>query len=259
VESAEELARALAEKRQERAVEQQALSDSLALLNRVDEQRRANPETESRWDKRIGYLKDALDESRGRIAALDASIRETETRLREGVASLPEAAPAVFPRQDDPGLPTQRRLAAERIVNASFVKLEAVPLEDYVLARAFMASEESATWARERKEELRRRIGIYDRRAERERMQNRPRQSVEERRQQVLLRMVLDKCRAQAYSSLTLGEIDLLIHGCDLLAQHRVTYDDQDRLNEIVNKALDEICQRWAKLETIKSSFRPKS
>lgn len=259
MESAEELARALAEKRQERAVEQQAISDSLALLNRVDEQRRANPETESRWDKRIGYLRDTLDESRGRIAALDGAIREMEKRLREGAAPVPEAAAAVFPRQDDPGLPVLRRLAAERIVNTSLVKLETLPLEDYVLARAFMGSEESATWARERKEELRRRIGIYDRRAERERLKNRPRQSVEERRQQVLFRMVLDKCRAQAYSSLTLGEIDLLIHGCNLLAQHRVTYEGEDRLNDIVNKAVDEICQRWAKLETIKSAFRPKS
>jgi len=259
VESAEQLARALAEKRRERAVEQQALTDSLALLNRVDEQRRANPETESRWDKRIGYLKDALDESRGRIAALDIAIRDLETRLRDGVPVLSESAPAVFPRQDDPVLPVQRRQAAERVVNSPLVKLEAVPLEDYVLARAFLASEESAAWARERREELRRRISIYDRRAERERLQTRPRQSIEERRQQVLLRNVLDKCRAQAYSSLTLGEIDLLIHGCDLLAQHRVTYDDEDRLNDIVNKAMDEICQRWAKLETLKNSFRPKS
>lgn len=259
MESAEELARTLSEKRKERAVEQQALTDSLALLNRVDEQRRANPETEGRWDKRVGYLKDALDESRGRIAAIDTTIRELEKRLRDGTVAVPDTAPAIYPRQDDPALPLQRRQAAERVVNSSVVKLESIPLEDYVLARAFLASEESASWARERKEELRRRISIYDRRAERERLLNRPRQTVEERRQQVLLRNVLDKCRAQAYSSLTLGEIDLLIHGCDLLAQHRVTYEDEDRLNDIVNKAVDEICMRWAKLEAIKSEFRPKS
>lgn len=258
MESAEELARALAEKRREREVEQQALTDSLALLNRVDEQRRANPEAEGRWDKRVGYLKDALDESRGRIATIDAAIRDLEKRLREGAVAIPETAPAIFPRQDDPALPVQRRQAAERVVGAPVVKLDSIPLEDYVLARAFLASDDAAQWTNVRREELRRRISIYDRRAERERLQNRPRQTVEERRQQVLLRNVLDKCRAQAYSSLTLGEIDLLIHGCDLLAQHRVTYEDEDRLNEIVNKAVDEICMRWAKLEAIKNSFRPK-
>lgn len=259
MESAEELARTLADKRRERAVEQQAITDTLALLNRVDEQRRANPEAEGRWDKRIGYLKDALDESRGRIAAIDGTIRDLEKRLRDREINVSEPAPAAFPRQDDPALPEQRRLAAERVVTAPLVKLESIPLEDYVLARSFMASDDAAQWTNVRREELRRRIGIYDRRAERERLQSRPRPSVEDRRQQVLLRNVLDKCRAQAYSSLTLGEIDLLIHGCDLLAQHRVTYDDEDRLNDIVNKAVDEICQRWAKLETIKSTFRPKA
>ncbi len=258
MESSEELARALAEKRRERAVEQQAINDTLALLNRVDEQRRANPDAEGRWDKRIGYLKDALDESRGRSAAIDNTIRELEKRLRENSTTVSETPIVMSARQDDPGLPEQRRLAAERLVTAPLVKLESIPLEDYVLARSFMASDDAAQWTNVRREELRRRIGIYDRRAERERNQNRPRPSVEDRRQQVLLRNVLDKCRAQAYSSLTLGEIDLLIHGCDLLAQHRVTYEDEDRLNDIVNKAVDEICQRWAKLETLKNALRPK-
>jgi hypothetical protein len=258
VESAEELARELAAKRLERSMEQQALTDTLALLNRVEEQQRANPDTEGRWERRIGYLKDVLDELRGRIASMDASMRDIEKLLRDSTAPSHGAEPIVFPRREDPGLPELRRLAAERVVGAPLTKLDAVPLEDYVLARSFLSSDDASAWPSVRREDLRRRIGIYDRRAERDRLQTKPRPTVEERRQQVLLRNVLDKCRAQKYSALTLGEIDLLIHSCDLLVQHRVPHEDEDRLIDIVNKAVDEICLRWSKLESIRNTLRPK-
>jgi len=257
VDSPDEIAQALMLKRRELGVEQQAVADTLALLARIEEQRRANPDDEARWDKRSQYLQDVLQGSRERIAALQQSMLKMETGLRDGVTAEP--APAAVSRNADASLVEQRRLAADRVMGAPVFKLESLPLEDYALARSFLAAPESLAWPRDRREELRRRIAIYDRRAERERLQSRPRMTIDERRHQLLLRNVLDKCRAQAHASLTLGEIDLLIHSCDLLAQNRASFEQDDRLFDLVNRAVDEVCQRWAKLEAIKDALKPDS
>jgi len=242
-------------RREELSIEQSAVTDTLALLARIEDQQRADPANEGRWTKRVEYLRDVLDASRERIATIEAAIRELEA---SGEAA-PAETPPTLPRAADTGLIDLRREGAERVIGAPIFKLESLPLEDFALARAFLAAKESAAWPRDRRDELRRRIGIYDRRAERDRLQARPRPSVDERRQQLLLRNVLDKCRAQAYASLTLGEIDLLIHSCDLLVQNAAEVDQDDRLFELVNRAVDEVCQRWSKLESIKDALRPRS
>ena len=76
LDSTGDTAQSLQFKRQELAVEQQAVADTQALLNRIEEQRRANPQDEDRWTKRVQYLHDALNGSRERIESISAAIRE---------------------------------------------------------------------------------------------------------------------------------------------------------------------------------------
>ncbi len=259
MDSASDVARALSLKQQELAVEQQAVADTRALLSRVEEHRKANPADEARWEKRVQYLQDALNGSRERIDAIERAIRELQERPGESAVATGIPAPPPASRNTSADLLEQQRQGAERVMSAPVFKLESLPLEDYALARAFLAAADARGWPRDRRDELRRRIAIYDRRAERERLQARPRMTIDERRQQMLLRNVLDKCRAQAHAALTLGEIDLLIHSCDLLAQNRTSFEQDDRLFDLVNRAVDEVCQRWIKLDAIREALKPES
>jgi hypothetical protein len=161
-----------------------------------------------------------------------------------------------LPPDETDALVRDRRRAAERVLGAPVFQIEQLALEDFALAKAFLDSTSSRTIPRDRRDELARRIAIYDRRSERARLNARPRQTLEERRQQVVLRQIIDKCRAGSFSALTLGEIDLLIHSHDLLMRHAGSPAEEDRLVDVVNRAVDEICARWAHLDRLKQALR---
>lgn len=267
--SYEQLARDLEQWRAEYEVVSRAIADTLALLEKVDVQRRKHPEDRRRWDKRADTLELQLEDSRRRLNWLEQTTREAERKLAElseveGELPPREATP-LPPRSDldeaEESLAEQRQEAAQRVLSAPVFKLDEVPLEDYALAKAFLASKRSKKLRREHREELRRRIGIYDRRAERQRLSTRPRSrsTVEERRQQALLRIILDKCRTGSFATLTLGEIDLLIHGYDLIAGKPEVFGDPDRLLGLINDAVDAVCERWTKLDRLKSNIGSRS
>jgi hypothetical protein len=191
------------------------------------------------------------------MGRIDQAIVELGRQLDglRGAAAGPLAAEPFFPPDDVEGLPDLRRQAADRVLNAPVFRIESVPLEDFALARAFLDSADSRGMPREAREELVRRIGIYDRRVERERLSGKPRTTLDERRQQVLLRQVIDKCATESFAGLTLGEIDLLIHSYNLLVGRGGELAGDDRLLEIVNRAVDEVCMRWASLERLRDAL----
>ncbi len=256
-----EMERDLARKRKERDIETQAIADALALLEKVDEQRRSHPHDRRRWDRRADSLEHLLEESRRRVNWLELAIRDLEKRLAEITDA--DNVPKSFARTKaaarswdvDPHMLGKRRQSAERVLGAPVFKLDEVPLEDFALAKAFLESDEAAQFARERREELRRRIGIYDRRSERQRATLRTTPTVEDRRQQVLLRNVLEKCRAGKYASVTLGEIDLLINSYALIVQQPEIFGDRDRLLGLIDNAVDAVCERWAELRRVQTDL----
>lgn len=233
------------------------MADTRGLLERVDQRRRVPSPDRRRWDHRADVLEEALIEGRRRIARIALTIQDLGKQL-DGLRHANSGSLAhveAFPRDEPDALPEQRRLAAERVLGAPVLRIENMVLEDFALAKAFLESAGARGMPRDQREELVRRIGIYDRRAERDAMASKPRLTIEERRQQVLLRGVIDKCRAGSFAMLTLGEIDLLIHSYDLLVKRPDEFDADDRLLEIVNRAVDEICARWANLDRLREAL----
>lgn len=262
-ETRDDMQRDLARKREERELEAQAIADALALLEKVDGQRREHPEDRRRWDRRADSLERLLEESRRRLNWLDLAIKDLEKKVA-GVIQVEEESGALVvdpganratPPDIDLTLAKRRHESAERVLNAPVFKLDEVSLEDFALAKAFLDSPEAKSFARDRREELRRRIGIYDRRSERQRLGKRSTPTVDERRQQALLRNVLEKCRAGTYPSVTLGEIDLLINSYALIVQHPEIFGDRDRLFGLIDNAVDAVCERWAQLRRLQSDL----
>lgn len=256
--SREELEQELEQRIAERTVQGRVLSDTRALLERVDERRRTRADDRRRWDDRADVLEEALADGRRRMGRIELAIADLGKRL-DGLRSAGPESPALadpFPPDDPPSLIDSRRRAAELVLGAPIFRIEQMALEDFALAKAHLDSTASRTMPREHRDELTRRIAIYDRRAERERFAAKPRATIEERRQQILLRQIIDKCRAGSFGLLTLGEIDVLIHSYDLLMQQAKSPDDEDRLVEVLNRAIDEICGRWASLDRLRLSLR---
>lgn len=242
---------------EEKAAEERILADTRALLERVDEQRRKHPEDQRRWNRRADALEDALLEARRRVGRIEQTVNELGKRI-DGLRNADRASLSYveqLPPEEPDTLADQRRQAAGRILGAPVFQIEQVPLEEFALAKAYLDSVDSRHMARNQREELARRIGIYDRRAERERMAARPRITPDERRQQHLLRQIIEKCQSGAFAGLTLGEIDVLIHSYELLAQRAADPNERDRLLDVVNRAVDEVCDRWANLDRLRAAL----
>ncbi len=256
--SRDDLERELEQRIADKTEQERLISDTRALLERVDERRRRQTRERRRWDDRADALEAALTDGRARLGWTKQAIADLGRRL-DGLRSADAGSPAissVLPPEEPEPLGEQRRRAAEQILGAPVFRIEHIALEVFALAKAYLDSTASRAMPREQRDELARRIAIYDRRAERERFAARPRMTVEERRQQILLRQIIDKCRAGSLALLTLGEIDLLIHSYDLIVQQAKSADDEDRLVEVINRAVDEICARWASLERLRLALR---
>ena len=254
----EAIERELEQRLAEKLEQDRLLSDTRALLERVDERRRSRTSDRRRWDDRARVLEEAFAEGRRRLGRIEQSITDLSRKL-DGLRSATPDSPALaddLPVEAPQPIVDGRRRAAELILSAPVFRLEHLALEDFALAKAFLESPDARTMAREQRDELVRRVGVYDRRLERDRLSTRPRPTIEERRQQVLLRQVIDKCRAGSFASLTLGEIDLLIHSYDLLMQQAKSAGDEDRLVELINRAVDEICARWISLDRLRLALR---
>lgn len=256
--SGEDLERELEQRLADKAGQERVISDIRALLERVDERRRRQSHDRKRWDKRAEVLEAALADNRARLGWIDQAIADLGRRL-DGLRSADRNSPAlsIGAKLNEPEpLTDRRRRAAEQILGAPVFRIEHIGLEHFALAKGFLDSADSRVMPREQRDELARRIAIYDRRSERDRFAGRPRLTVEERRQQVLLRQIIDKCRAGSFASITLGEIDLLIHSYDLIMQQARSMGDEDRLVEVINRAVDEICARWASLDRLQLALR---
>lgn len=249
--------------RKDHDAEQHSITETTEILSKVDVRRRQNPQDRRRWDARADDLEEGLFESQRRLnllkqnildterklAALDISDASTET-LEEMVgeeAVSQEAAP------DD--LLSPQQAAAIRILDLPLFKVKDAPLEDFVLAKSFRDTDAPAVLGKARTEELIKRIGIYDRSADNSRRSQRRGSSQEERREQILIRRALDKCRNNRMGALTLDDIDLVIGCYDMLMQGADSPDEGDRLLELVNGAIDHICTSWSKLEVLREAM----
>ena len=265
----EELAQCLSQK----ATADQVVTQTLALLQKVDQRRREHPHDRQRWDARAKDLEESLLENKGRVTVLDQRILEL-TQEPEPSTSPQEAVADSSKDMMVPELPDPETLesaakaahegpeihpnvlAAQRMLDLPLFKLPEAPLEDYILAKLFMESSESKSLNSEKRSELSRRIMIYDRSVDQRRQVEHPTESPQERREQMLLRAALDKCLKNQVGTLTLDEINIIIGCYDILLQQADEQSSNDRLVGIVNEAIDKICATWKNMEYLKKSVK---
>lgn len=247
----------LTQRKEERDQAIRGVENLRALLDRVESRRGSATEPEERWAARAKALEEALAEGRLRVSRLDRVIRELEQETGSGQLPAPvPRVPTPLPASGEKSVVQARLEAAQKILGVAVFNLKDLPLEVFALAKAIVQSDDTSALTRGQINELNRRIAIYDRRRERERLdRERPTKSTEDRRHQVLLRQVLDKAQRAELNHLTLGEIDLLIHAHDLILQGHGAASEKDRLQEVLNRAIDEVCERWIRLRDIRDAF----
>lgn len=263
----EELNRHLAEK----ATEDQVIEQILALLAKVDQRRREHPRDRRRWDVRADDLEETLLESKRRQAFLEQRVIELTRKLEAYIASQDKEADTLndtmvpeLPDTMEAGTgstPPEGRgnvQAAQRILDLPLFKLQDAPLEDFILAKLFLESKESITLSRENREDLTKRIKIYDRSVDRRQQADRSSESATERRRQLVLREALDKCLRNQVGSVTLDEINIIVACYDMLLQEEGhDHSPDDRLLVIVNDAIDKICATWTRMERLQRGVKP--
>lgn len=265
---------------EEKLREEGVVMETSALLEKVDQRRREHPEDRRRWDSRANDLEEALLEGRRRLGVTRQRIvdikRKIETqRSTGGAAEDAEAESAESTSKVGDALPdspgeialdkraeaqrnetaTRIREATRRVLSAPRFKLQELPLEDFVLAKMSLDPKAAAPLNRTQADELKQRIKIYDRSVERQRREPRSGPSPEERRQQMVIRKAIEKCRTNQLGSLTLHEIDILIGCYDLVTQKSDANGEDDRLVELINDAIDRICSTWSQMEKLREAM----
>jgi len=245
--------------------EKLSISETTELLAKVDIRRRQNPIDRRRWNARADVLEASLFESQRRLNWLNQSILETERKLE--ALDSPEAAldlnsveeigeePAAAKEFSRSDLMSPQQAGAQRILDLPLFKVKDAPLEDFALAKSFRDTGAPAILGKEKTDELIKRIGIYDRSIDNSKRTARKGPTQEERRHQMLIRRALDKCRSNQMGALTLDDIDLIIGCYDMLMQGSTTPDEGDRLLELINRAIDHICNSWSKLEILREAM----
>ncbi len=270
--SRETLIEALDRQRAEKAKEEQAIQESMQLLERVDRRRRENPDDRRRWDLRADDLEEGLLESRRRLGWVEQHLIEATRKLESAEGDAATATITAEPPSDTPaiveadaapkdeatkstGLNESCRKAALHILDVPLFKVSKVPFEDIVLAKIFCESEGGTTLERGEIEELHRRIKMHDRSRHGPSRKKLAAVSQEERRHQFLIRKALDKCRSNQMEALTLQEIDIIIGCYDMIAQRDEPSVEDARLLKLINSSIDYICNTWSRLETLRESM----
>ena len=256
--------------------EEHAIAETNALLEKVDRRRRENPGDRRRWDSRANDLEEALIDSRRRLSVAEQRIvdlnREIDSRpgaVESAVAAADEKTASIHVPSDDGARPAEVgvsekdskaqgmevvkrvREAAQQLLDTPRFKLSDLPLQELVLAKMFRESKASASMGKARLEELTQRIKICERSVEHRGRPSRPLPSRSERRQQLLIRRALEKCRTNQLGALTLHEIEIIIGCYDLLVQKVHRGRDDDRLLGLINDAIDKVCASWSRLEKL--------
>lgn len=269
--SRETLIQALDRQREEKAKEEQAIRESMQLLERVDRRRRESPGDRRRWDLRANDLEEGLLESRRRLGWVEQRLVEATRKLESAESGAATATLAAGPDSETPagadapstpkdeiagpgGLEASCRTAALQLLDVPLFKVSTVPFEDIVLAKLFCESEDGSELEKGQIEELLRRIKMNDRRRHGPGRKKRAAVSPKERRHQFIIRKALDKCRSNQMETLTLHEIDLVIGCYDMIEQRDDLSVEDVRLLELINRAIDHICAAWSRLETLRDS-----
>lgn len=262
----ETLLQKLKQHERERDNESEAVSAALSLLDRVDRRKADEQHDRRMWDLRADFLEETLIESRGRFAYLEQRIAEIIQKLNEDGKEasakqegdgrkLTEAIEASTGAQRSVAtLIREQQAALDRILTSAPFKLKELPLQDFALAKLFLDSTDAKSLDKKKRDDLIKRIKIFDRRAEREQQASKKGVPIEDRRRQILIRNALDKCMNNKMDNLTLGEIDLLMNCCELIAQQDETSFEDDRLLHLLNKAMDDICRLWSRMQLLQDA-----
>ena len=268
----ETLIETLDRQRAEKAKEEQAIRESMQLLERVDRRRRENPGDRRRWDRRANDLEEGLQESRRRLGWVEQRLIEAARNLESTESAAATATVAAEPASETPtmvdahaapkdettgptGLDESCRKAALHVLDIPLFKVSKVSFEDVVLAKLFCDSEGRFELERGQIEELHKRIKMHDRSRHGPTRKKRAAVSQEERRHQFLIRKALDKCRSNQTDTLTLQEIDIIIGCYDMIVQRDELSAEDARLLELINRSIDYICNTWSRLETLRDSL----
>jgi cysteinyl-tRNA synthetase len=189
------------------------------LLDRADQRKKNNPSEARSWNKKLDNLEESLLSEKSRLARCEQNIRYTRRKLEE-FKTKPEAPVPGTPGDDT----TFEEATHEALAHQEKDAVDA-SLEEAALLQTALETQKEDSPQDHITRALARRVDHYK--------SGKPSPATTEsqqslRRQQHLLRDIIQKCNPEQIGAVTLNEIHLIIH-CYAIIKERNTDSEEDR------------------------------
>jgi len=217
-----------------------------SLLTKADEKRLSEPDNVRRWNKVLDNLESALDEAKARLAVLESRMNQAKLQVPSSSGNTHSEGnlhkPAAAVSSDVPVTePDAAALAAKSLLEAPLESVESAPLEQVVLARNYLNERNRSGKANGEEKRLAGRIELALQARDRTQAAPAISGSVQERRQQQVMRLVIGKIVANRMDALTFSELEFVVSSYYVLTQRAELLPTEQRLLAVLSKAVAEI------------------
>lgn len=238
----------------QRTQHQENLNTVIALLEKADRRRIAEPDNVHRWNKVLDNLESCLDEAKAKLEGCELAINRLEREIQQQEttdakkAFLPVSSPDLSREEVDllegVGLFSAASMeAAKRILSMSLEDVSKLTLEEVALLHSQIADENSQAGG-VLPVQLAGRLELANQIQAEESAKPASEASPAERRQQAILRSAIDKISTNQLHTLTEEEIRLIISSYELLTSRLTVGPKDERLKRILGAAVNVLINR---------------
>ncbi len=239
---------------QQRVQHKENLNTVLALLDKADRRRIAEPGNSHRWNKVLDNLESCLDEAKAKLESCELAIHRLEREIQgekspdvdtaPSLAARPELSKEEMDLLDGVGLFSAASMeAAKRILSMSLEDVSHLTLEEVATLHSQIADENTQAGG-VLPGHLAGRIELANQIQAEEAAKPAPGILPPERRQQAILRAAIDKISANRLNTLTEEETRLVISSYELLCSRLTVGPKDERLKRILGAAVNVLINR---------------
>lgn len=266
----QELEQQLEKHQQDKTTNEQAIRETVKLLKKADQRRRANPAEKSKWGRTLDNLEDTLSEKKRLLTSSDTNIQQISRKLENGDYAPEDAEDGV----EEPEANTEAtvpsghmsvpenlslddlKAAVRRVLSIHIIKIHTVSDLDVKLAAALLASRAAKNLSSEDTVELRKRLNILGKKRAASlrstppppsaKVEDSQPESQDDGRIQQTMQSALKKCTEKNMSAMTLEEIEVLAIYRDALLKKET--DASKGLAPVIQDALKVINERLSSI-----------
>lgn len=237
------------EKLEKELQRQEAMVEHIrGLLARADEKRLSEINETRKWNKVLDNLETALDEAKARVQRCERELRRERERMGFSQAVSPAATPAVAvgeavslvvePAPIATHTHREEAAAARAMLETPLESVELAPLEQVAMAQHYLLWRKDQGLANGDDKRLEGRIELAIQGGVGMASELPDGQAEQERRNQHVLRAIVDKVLSNRSDALTVRELELAIDCYSILARRPSLGDSESRLKRILGRVV---------------------